>query len=74
MELCKKQGCGVCIGCSKIPDKKYGDICRYVAEEILSTIFDEGVYQYKDGKLYELLIGCDLKVLSKDIILGDEDE
>ena len=39
MKLCTKQGCGVCIGCSHIPPKGYGDVCRDDAEELLDCLF-----------------------------------
>ena len=39
MRLCQKQGCGVCIGCSRIPPEEYGDVCRYDAEDMLDCLF-----------------------------------
>lgn len=38
MRLCTKQGCGVCRGCSRIPPEGCGDICRYVAEDMLDCL------------------------------------
>jgi hypothetical protein len=38
MKLCTKQGCGVCIGCSHLPPEGYGDLCRYVAEDMLDCL------------------------------------
>lgn len=35
IKLCNKSGCGICIGCNRVPDKGQGDICRYIAEELL---------------------------------------
>ena len=39
MKLCTKQGCGVCIGCSHVPPKGCGDVCRDYAEELLDCLF-----------------------------------
>ena len=38
MKLCTKQGCGVCMGCPRIPLEGCGDICRYEAEELLDCL------------------------------------
>ena len=38
MKLCTKQGCGVCLGCSRIPPEGYGHVCRYVAEDMLDCL------------------------------------
>lgn len=38
MKLCTKHGCGVCIGCSRIPPEGYGDICRDDAEWMLDCL------------------------------------
>ncbi len=38
MKLCTKQGCGVCIGCSRIPPEGYGDVCTKEAEELLDCL------------------------------------
>lgn len=38
MKLCNEQGNGVCINCNRIPPKGSGDICRYIAEEMLDLL------------------------------------
>ena len=38
MKLCTRQGCGVCIDCSRIPLEGYGDMCRYEAEWMLDCL------------------------------------
>ncbi len=38
MRLCTKHGCGVCRGCSRVPSEGYGDVCRYVAEDMLDCL------------------------------------
>ena len=32
------QGCGVCLGCSRIPPEGYWHVCRYVAEDMLDCL------------------------------------
>lgn len=39
MKLCTKHGCGVCLGCHRIPPEGYGDVCRYDAEWMLDCLF-----------------------------------
>ena len=40
MKLCKYQGNGVCINCTQIPPKGYGDICRKRAEVLLDCFVE----------------------------------
>lgn len=38
MKLCTKQGCGVCVNCSRIPPEGYGNVCRHEAEVLLDCL------------------------------------
>jgi hypothetical protein len=38
MRLCQKEGCGVCLHCSRAPKEGDGDVCRYEAEVLLDCL------------------------------------
>ena len=38
MKLCTKQGNGVCLGCSRMPPERHGDVCRKDAEVLLDCL------------------------------------
>ena len=38
MKICNYHGNGVCINCNREVPERYGDICRYIAEDYLDLL------------------------------------
>ena len=59
MKICNKVGCGVCVGCDRIPPStngiSHGDICRKTVANIMNHLEDGEAYRFEDGKLYQLI-------------------
>ena len=64
MKLCTKQGNGVCVGCSRIPPEGRGDICRYVAEDMLDclTAIIDTEWTYEQEQIF-----ADFEIAKDDI-------
>ena len=63
MKLCTKHGCGVCIGCSRVPPKGCGEVCRYEAEkwlDLLSSLLDTEL-THEQGQIV-----MDFKIVEND--------
>lgn len=59
MKICGATGCGVCVGCNRVPPTvngfKYGDICRQDVEEILAALESGNIvcYNSDNDRFYE---------------------
>ena len=50
MKICNKVGCGVCVGCDRIPPStngiSHGDICRKTVKNIMNYLEDGEEYAF----------------------------
>ena len=58
MNICNRQGNGVCLGCDGTPPiingYNFGDICRKKVSIIMNCLESGELFTYRDGKLYQV--------------------